>query len=108
MLSNTISTKRSASFLVSSAARATSSTSSAFVMRHLYVPTNRLTPKMIRMSARFHCEEAKTSVQYQKTFTAGKTRPQPPTRQGVTRDQQSDEPLILGQANCQNLRSLIC
>src|SRR6185295_7292839 len=35
MLSKTISTKRSASFLVSSAARATSSTSSALVMHHL-------------------------------------------------------------------------
>src|SRR6476646_6894841 len=35
MLSKTISTNRSASFLVSSAASATSSTSSAFVMQHL-------------------------------------------------------------------------
>src|SRR5712691_6315510 len=35
MLSKTISTKRSASFFVSSAARATSSTSSALVMHHL-------------------------------------------------------------------------
>src|SRR5215213_6513192 len=40
MLSKTISTKRSASFFVSSAARATSSTSSAFVMHHLGLKFN--------------------------------------------------------------------
>src|SRR5688572_11376217 len=74
MLSKTISTNLSASFFVSSAASATSSTSSALVMHHLRWQDTALEGLPLRLEYKICSGEGCRRVHYQKTTHRGKDK----------------------------------